>query len=221
VIVVEFHSHTKYSGDCLTSLESALAACRKKGIQRLVITDHNTIAGARQAFRLYPEMVIVGEEIMTRQGELLAAFVQEEIPAGLSPEEAISRLRAQGAFISVSHPFDRMRKGHWVPADLERIAPLVDAIEIFNSRCMLPWYNSQAAAFARAHNLCGTAGSDAHVPGEIGGALLSLPPFSSGDDLRRVMPQAKYRLHLAPPWVHFYSRYAKWKKSQKAALPSA
>ncbi len=59
-----------------------MQACSKKGINRLVITDHNTISGARQAFRLSPEMVIVGEEIMTRQGELLAAFVQEEIPAG-------------------------------------------------------------------------------------------------------------------------------------------
>jgi predicted metal-dependent phosphoesterase TrpH len=219
--VVEFHSHTQFSGDSLTSLESILAVCRKKGINRLVITDHNTISGASQAVQLAPEMVIVGEEIMTQQGELLAAFVQEEIPAGLTPEEAIFQLRAQGAFISVSHPFDRMRKGHWSLHDLERIAPLVDAIEIFNSRCMLPWYNSQAAAFARAHGLCGTAGSDAHVPGEIGGARVSLPPFSTGDDLRRVIPLAQYRLRLAPPWVHFYSRYAKWKKAQKAALPSA
>jgi hypothetical protein len=221
VIVVEFHCHTQYSSDSLTSLEKALAVCHKKGVHRLVISDHNTISGARLALQLAPEMVIIGEEIMTQQGELLAVYVQEEIPAGLPPVEAISRLRAQGAFISVSHPFDRMRHGHWSLADLERIAPLVDAIEIYNSRCMLPWYNWQAAAFARAHGLLGTVGSDAHIPGEIGGALLSLPPFSNGEDLRRVMPQAQYRLRLAPPWVHFYSRYAKWKKSRPAIPPSS
>lgn len=114
-----------------------------------------------------------------------------------------------------------MRKGHWALTDLQEIAPLVDAIEVFNSRCMLPWYNWQAAAFARAHHMPGTAGSDAHVPGEIGGALVSLPPFTDADGLRAVMAHAQYRLRLAPPWVHFYSRYAKRKNSQKAALPSA
>jgi len=207
--------------DCLTDPEKALAACRRKGIQRLVVTDHNTISGAQLALQLAPEMVIVGEEIMTQRGELLAAFVKEEIPAGLDPKEAISRLRAQNAFISVSHPFDNMRKGHWAPADLQEIAPLVDAIEVFNSRCMLPWYNWRAAAFARSHHLAGTAGSDAHVPGEIGGAQVSLPPFADADGLRAVISHAQYRLRLAPPWVHFYSRYAKRKNSRKAALPSA
>jgi predicted metal-dependent phosphoesterase TrpH len=205
----------------MTSLESVLAVCHKKSIQRLAITDHNTIFGARLAHQLAPEMIIIGEEIMTQQGELLALFLQEEIPAGLPPIEAINQLRAQKAFISVSHPFDRMRRGHWSPNDLEHILPLVDAIEIFNSRCMLPWFNWQAATFARLHGLCGTAGSDAHTPGEIGGALLSLPFFSNGEELRQVLPQANYHLHLALPWVHFYSRYAKWKKSQPAVPPSA
>ncbi len=221
MVLVEFHCHTQFSADSLTRPESALAACRRKGIQRLVVTDHNTLSGARLAFQLDPVMVIVGEEIMTRQGELLAAYVQEEIPAGLSSLDAIARLRDQGAFISVSHPFDRMRSGHWALPDLLEITPLVDAIEIFNSRCMLPWYNWQANSFARRNKLCGTAGSDAHVPGEIGGALVSLPDFSDGDSLREAIPQARYRLRLAPPWVHFYSRYAKRKKSRRVDLPSA
>lgn len=208
-MLVEFHCHTSYSPDSLASPERILEACRKKGIQRLVITDHNTIQGALAAAKLDLELVIVGEEIMTSQGELLAAFVREEVPAGLDPEEAIRRLKAQEAFISVSHPFDRMRHGHWLPADLERIAPQVDAIEVFNSRVILPWYNWQAAAFARGHGLCGTAGSDAHVPGEVGGALVELEPFANAAELRQALQKAQYRLRLAPPWVHFYSRYAK------------
>jgi predicted metal-dependent phosphoesterase TrpH len=213
MVVVEFHCHTRYSADSLTSLEKALETCRKNGIQRLVITDHNTIAGAKLAARLAPQVFIPGEEVMTQEGELLAAYVQEEIPAGLPALEAISLLRAQGAFISVSHPFDRMRHGHWAADDLKRIAPLVDAIEIFNARCMLPWYNSQAAAFARKHHLPGTAGSDAHVPGEIGGAVMLVDDFSDAEGLRLSLPAARYRMRLAPPWVHFYSRYAKWAKS--------
>jgi len=60
------------------------------------VTDHNTIAGAQAAQALAPELVIVGEEIMTNSGEILAAYVVEEIPAGLSPQETIRRLKNRG-----------------------------------------------------------------------------------------------------------------------------
>jgi predicted metal-dependent phosphoesterase TrpH len=212
MIHLEFHCHTLYSGDSLTSLESLLAACERKGIDRLVITDHNTIAGAVEAHRLDPQRVIVGEEVMTRDGELLAAFVQEEVPPYLPPVEAIARLRDQRAFISVSHPFDRFRRGAWSREGLLEIAPLVDAIETFNARCMAPEDNTQAQAFAREHGLPGTAGSDAHVTAELGKALMLLPDFHDADSLRRSMKEVEIQAALSPPWIHITSRYAKWRK---------
>ena len=130
------------------------------------------------------ERVIVGEEIKTTKGELLAVYVTEEVPAGLSPVETISLLRSQGAFISVSHPFDLGRSGHWDVDDLLEITPLIDAIEIFNARCIRAIYNTRAQDFARQHNLLGTAGSDAHCLMEIGKATL----FASVSRLCR--PQA-------------------------------
>ena len=136
MFLVEFHCHTNASKDSLTEPADLVTAARRKGIDRLIITDHNTIAGARAAQALNPELVIVGEEIMTTRGEILASFVQEEIPAGLTPHQTIRRLRDQGAFISVSHPFDRLRKGAWLEQDLERIIDQVDAIEVFNARCI-------------------------------------------------------------------------------------
>lgn len=211
-MIVEFHSHTRYSKDSLTSIEALLEACRKKGIDRIVITDHNTIAGALEAYQVDPQRVIVGEEIMTQEGELLAAFVKEEVPADLPPLEAIARLRSQGAFISVSHPFDVQRKGHWSLPALLQITPLVDAIETYNSRCLLPRFNTQAQDFARQHGLAGTVGSDAHAPVELGASTLELPPFSDAEELRQVLPEARQHVRLSPPWVHFYSRYAKWHK---------
>ena len=110
---VEFHCHTVYSKNSLTSPKKLVDACRRKGIDRVIVTDHNTIAGAVIAKDIDPELVIVGEEIMTTRGEILAAFVTEEIPAELSPHETIKRLRDQNAFISVSHPFDEWRRGGW------------------------------------------------------------------------------------------------------------
>jgi predicted metal-dependent phosphoesterase TrpH len=208
----EFHCHTIYSKDSLLQPSDLLAACRRKNIDRLVVTDHNTIVGALHAQKLDPTRVIVGEEIMTQAGELLAIFVKEEIPAGLPPEEAIERLRTQDAFIGVSHPFDRTRKGHWDPSTLEEIVPLVDAIEIFNARCMLPDFNSQAQEFARQHAKPGIVGSDAHTAYELGKATMLLPDFHSTASLKESLARAAHASSLSPPWIHLSSRYAVWRK---------
>lgn len=205
---VEFHCHTYHSKDSLSTPEQLLSACRKRGIDRLVITDHNQISGALEAHKIDPRMVIVGEEVMTLQGELLAAFVQELIPPGLPAKEAIRLLREQGAFISVSHPFDRAREGAWQEQDLLEVLSLVDAVETFNARAMWPFCNNKARAFANQHSLLWTVGSDAHTPGEVGRATLLIPEFHDSNSLREALATAKARCILSPPWVHFYSRYA-------------
>jgi len=123
MLCIEFHCHTVFSKDSLTSPQKLVEVCRRKQIDRVIITDHNTIAGALAAQALDPQRVIIGEEIMTTRGEILAAFVTDEIPAKLSPQETILRLREQNAFISVSHPFDEWRSGGWQETDLLEILP--------------------------------------------------------------------------------------------------
>ncbi len=209
---IEFHCHTLYSNDSLTRLADLIAGCSRKGIDRLIVTDHNTVSGARAAHSLDPELVIMGEEIMTTRGELRTAFSTREVPPGLSPQETINRLRAQGAFISVSHPFDIYRSGHWDPEGLLDIVHLVDAIEIFNSRCMGLGFNHQAAQFAQAYNLPGIAGSDAHTAFELGAATVLLPQFEDPDGLRKVIRQAEIQARISPAWVHLASRYASIRK---------
>jgi predicted metal-dependent phosphoesterase TrpH len=208
----EFHCHTAFSKDSLTSPQALINACRRKGIDRVIVTDHNTIAGARAAQKIDPERVIIGEEIMTTRGEILAAFVREEIPPMLSPQETIRRLRDQRAFISVSHPFDEWRKGGWREEDLLEIIPFVDAIEVYNSRCMRPAFNRRAAEFARRHDLAGTVGSDAHAPFELGRSLVLLEPFEGPDEMRKVIRMAKFQTRWSLPWVHLTSRYATIRK---------
>ena len=152
---------------------------------------------------------------MTTRGELLAAFVTEEIPSGLEPLEAIRLLRQQGAFISVSHPYDITRHG-WKLPDLLEIAPLVDAIETFNARCLEARTNQKAQEFARQNNLLGTVGSDAHTASELGTATMLLPDFHDAQELRLALQQARHDTHLSPFWVHIASSYAKWYKKRKS-----
>lgn len=215
---VEFHCHTIASKDSLTRPRDLVETCRRKGINRVVVTDHNTIAGARAAQALDPERVIVGEEILTTRGEILAAFVTEEIPAGLTPRETIRRLKEQGAFISVSHPFDRFREGGWMEQDLLEILPLVDAVEVYNSRCMLPRFNHEAQRFAEKHNLAGTVGSDAHTAFELGRSTLWLDQFEGPEGMRAVIRKAKFETRWSPPWIHLSSRYAVLRKKLNPRL---
>ncbi len=214
----EFHCHTIYSKDSLTTPERLVEVCRRKGIDRVVVTDHNTIAGALAARKLDPARVIVGEEIMTTRGESLAVYVTEGIPPGLTPRETIRRLREQGAFISVSHPFDVLRGGHWDLDDLLEILPLVDAIETFNARCMWPGFNRRAGTFAQAHGIPSTVGSDAHAAFELGRATLMLPQFEGPDALRDVIGQGRPRTRSSAPWVHLASRYAVIRKYLDSSL---
>ena len=210
---VELHSHTLWSKDSLTRFETIVKLCEKRGIDRIAITDHNTADGALAMQKLAPDLVIAGEEIMTTQGEILAYFVRETVPAGLTPEETIRRLRDQGAVISVSHPFDRLRKGAWQESDLTRIIDQVDAIEIFNARCMFPQDNEKAHAFAGARQILGTVGSDAHITPEYGRSLTVLRPFENDpEDFLDALRTADYIKRLSGHYVHFGSTAAKWIK---------
>lgn len=216
-ICVELHCHTNASGDSLLSISQLLKTCERKKIDKIAITDHNTIRNALLAQEIAPHKIIVGEEILTRQGELLAFFVTEEIPAGLDALEVIAELRRQGAFISVSHPFDHFRKGYWQEHSLMKIIDKVDAIEVFNARCILSQHNRQAQSFAKTHNLLGSVGSDAHTAGEVGKAYHRMDNFENGEQFRVALRNAKAYTRYSSPLVHLYSRYAKWKKTVQIA----
>lgn len=215
MLKVDFHCHTYHSPDSLTTIDDLIRNIKKRGLDRVVVTDHNCLAGAQEAHNAAPDLVIVGEEVQTSEGEFLAAFVTREVPKGLEPMEAYKRLRDQGAFISVSHPFDPQRSG-WSNKTLLEIAPIVDAIEVFNARVLDMTMNLKAEEFARAHNLSGTAGSDGHHPSEVGRAYSILPDFSNADELRSVINQAVSAGRLSSPLVHFYSSWARFVKAVRS-----
>ncbi|MDF1520195.1 MAG: PHP domain-containing protein [Brevefilum sp.] len=214
---VELHCHTSASVDSLVSVEKILSRCKTLGINKIAITDHNVIHAAQSAKAMAPDMVIVGEEIQTTKGELIAYLVSEWVPPGLDPKETIERLREQGAVISIPHPFDPFRGKDWDPGDLEGLAPYIDAVETFNARCFGKQANLTAADFGRHHGLLETVGSDAHTLRELGRATLRMPDFSDAESFRAGLRQAEKITQHSPIFIHFYSRFAKLiKKFQKA-----
>lgn len=213
---VDMHSHTLWSRDCIMAFDTIIRLCEKRGINRIFITDHNTADGALAFQKIAPELVLVGEEIMTTKGEILAYFVKESVPAGLTPDETIRRLRQQGAVISVSHPYDRHRKGAWDEKDLLDIVDKIDAVEVFNARCLWMEDNLKALAFAQKHNLPGTIGSDAHSRPEYGQAVALMRPFEHDpEDFLDALREAEYVKRLSSWTVHLASKAAKWSKKLK------
>lgn len=180
---------------------------RNKGLDRLIITDHNTIKGALAAKELAPDLVVVGEEILVEGGqEFLAFFVKEHVPPGLPHLEALARLQAQGAVVSVSHPFDRHRNRPWAEDQLGALLSHLDAIEGLNARTMSRADNEHARTFAMAHSFPMTAGSDAHTKREVGAVYMDMPPFASADEFRQGLSSAVICGDPSPLWVHLLSK---------------
>ena len=109
---IELHVHTKFSNDSLLLENFLLLMCKIKRIDIIVITDHNTIVGAhkiKDKFRKHNIGVIVGEEIFSRDGEIIGLFLNEKIDAGLSADETINQIKKQNGIVYIPHPYDKKR----------------------------------------------------------------------------------------------------------------
>lgn len=174
---VDLHCHTNASFDSLADPLAVVRAARDRGITHLAITDHDRIDGALRAREAaIPGItILVGEEIKTSGGDLIAVFLEEAVPPGLSPAETIARVRAQGGLVGIPHPFDRYRGSVGKAEDeLAALAGLVDWIETHNARIVGGKGNELAADFAREVGLPGVAVSDAHSVLEVGVAATRL-----------------------------------------------
>ena len=171
----DLHTHSKGSFDSLASPKDMLKAAADRGLTHLAITDHDRIDVAQEA-RALPQTevtVIVGEEVKTRDVDLICLFLEKAIPPGLSAMEAIAAAREQGGLVGIPHPFDRMRGSLLRDAAMTSLAPHVDWVEAHNAR-VVGHGNEDAALFAHEHELPGIAASDAHSVLEIGVAYIAL-----------------------------------------------
>lgn len=211
---VDLHTHTWASPDSKNDPAALVERAREIGLNRVAVTDHNTIEGALAAQRLAPDLVIVGEEIETETGgELIAYFVTEVVPRGLPVGETLCRLQAQGAVVSISHPLDSLRGSALGERLTLEFIEQVDALEVFNARCLRASDNRRAAELAKHCGKAVTAGSDAHTLRELGAGYLTLPPFKGTPAaFRACLAQATPGGRLSGIWPHLASTLAKLTK---------
>ena len=172
---VDLHCHTHASFNSLSSPAAVVRAAAAHGLTHLAITDHDRIDGALEARDLAPEglTVIVGQEIRSAEGDLIAAFLSEAIPVGLPARDAIALVREQGGVIGIPHPFDRFRGSLLRDSQMAELCSLVDWIETHNAR-MMGAGNAKAAELAVEQRRPGVAVSDAHTVLEVGVAYTAM-----------------------------------------------
>lgn len=212
LLKADLHIHTSYSMDCNTPLQQVINRCLEIGINCIAITDHGTTEGALKVQSLAPFPVIVAEEILTPQGEIMGMFLKDTIPSGLSVDQTISRIRAQGGLVCIPHPFDAFRRSALDGRILEEIAEQIDVIEVFNSRSPLRRTSTKALMFAHKHSIPRSAGSDAHTPYEIGNAYVDMPEFNGKDDFLQALAKGKIFGRRTSPLAHFASTWARLRK---------
>jgi predicted metal-dependent phosphoesterase TrpH len=208
----DLHTHSRASFDSLASPASLVRTAAARGLTHLAVTDHDRIDGAvearERAAQLALELtVIVGEEVKTADGDLICLFLDRAVPPGMSAEDTIADVRAQGGLVGIPHPFDRFR-GSLRSGDVgERLAPLVDWVEAHNARVAIGRGNEEAASFARAHGLGQVAVSDAHSSFEVAVAYTAFntdPTTAAGllaalPDAELVTGRASFYLRLLTP----------------------
>ena len=211
---MDLHIHTEVSHDCRTRLRDIPAQMLRSGALVVAVTDHDQQRGGPELRAIVEDQgladrlsVIPGEEITTREGELIGLFLQERIPPGLAPEETVGEIKAQGGLVLLQHGFDPLKRYRLRPEATARIAEQIDLVETFNSRLSRHCWNRAAAAWAQARSLPMCGGSDAHTLQDIGEAWVETPfrLVRSPSNLRQALAEGTVAGHWTHP-VYAYGR---------------
>lgn len=161
MIRIDLHTHSTGSPDGSISLEDYRKLLNDRTLDYIAITDHNTIEEALIIQKQLGDRIIVGEEIMTRDGEIIGLYLSTKITPGMSAQETVTAIKNQGGLVYIPHPFETVRKGI-SKETLDTIAGSVDIIEVHNGRAVFQNKGPQAVTWSRVNSVVGAASSDAH-----------------------------------------------------------
>ena len=173
MLTVELHSHSALSHDGRDPVDLLLEQAAAVGLDALAVTDHDEIDASIEAAQKAADhglIGIVGMEVSSAAGHILAFGIEDLIPPGLSYDETLERIHEQGGIAVIPHPFQKSRHGV-APHITEDQLASADAIEVYNSRLFTGRSNRQAERFAIERGLPMTAGSDAHISELVGQAI--------------------------------------------------
>lgn len=187
----DFHVHSCYSADSLSSPESITKLAKKKGLNAIAITDHNTIRGGLKAKSIDTDglNVVIGAEINTDFGDLIGIFLNGEI---LSRDfgGVVDEIRDQDGLVVLPHPYRRKK----FPRN--ELLKCVDVFEGLNARTSKE-LNSNGEKLAINLKKPMICGSDAHFPFELGVVrnVVKIMPVYDEDELRKKILRGDVRMY--------------------------
>lgn len=158
---IDLHSHSTASPDGGITTKQYEKALKTELVDYIAITDHNNIDFALELHKKIGKQIIVGEEIMSADGEIVGLFLTKLVPAGLSAKKTIQHIKSQGGLVYLPHPFETMRKG-LSGAMLAKLHKDIDIIECFNGRALFQNKSKLAIEASEQYQIAPAASSDAH-----------------------------------------------------------
>jgi predicted metal-dependent phosphoesterase TrpH len=181
---IDMHTHSFASYDGNAKPIQILQTAKQKGLDGIAITEHNNIKSwndYRIAGQKLGMHIIFGEEIKTKQGDILAYFITSPIEKGLDAKDTLDLIHKQGGIAVLAHPFHLFEKFKDNPKDYIN---LIDGVEVFNARCPFRFSNKKARDFANDNNLAHIGGSDAHFCQPIGDGFTEVVGAKTLDEFK-------------------------------------
>ncbi|MEX1113210.1 MAG: CehA/McbA family metallohydrolase [Patescibacteria group bacterium] len=218
----DVHMHTTASDGAMTPQQLLEHVEHRTDLDVIAITDHDTIEGALEAKRLHEEGdysfdLIVGQEVTSSDGHILALFIEKPVPKERSAEETVRRIHQQNGLAVAAHPLLVMRyidpdmlTANGVGADVLMDTPF-DGVEIVNGGPTMKDENARARLLNRTVLLrAETGGSDAHILDAVGKGY-TLFPGRRATDFRRAIRQrtaeavsSRYRVRELLRYLRFF-----------------
>jgi predicted metal-dependent phosphoesterase TrpH len=202
----DLHIHSLAS-DGVSSVEAILARADELGLDVIAITDHERVDAAHAAramarARGHRVQVIVGEEISTRGGHVVALFIEQRIRPWRSLRDSIIAVHEQGGLAIIAHPlvpYPLCASGRSIRRLLADPDPRAhpDAIEVLNPTTASSRWGKRVPAFAAEVGLVPVAASDAHRAQDIASAYTTFPG-TTAEEVRRAIVEGTTGWHGEP-----------------------
>jgi predicted metal-dependent phosphoesterase TrpH len=192
---IDLHVHTCYSRDSSITLKQLVSFAKKRGLDGVAVTDHNTVEGALK-LKTRDILVVPGIEVSTSNGHLLGINVTTPIPAKLGIEETIRLIHEAGGIAVAPHPTA------FYKSPPSRRVSSYDAVEVMNASSVpfsvLTHYSRK---FAEGLGLPQTGGSDSHYAPEIGSAYTVVEADAAVDEIISAIKKGNvYPMGRGIPW---------------------